>query len=176
MKYEKLWQFQKEFCYPMQPYLNEVSIYCQNWGETVCAVRSEHSSKFSICYTVTHWNGLKIVSILVILKYFWILNVFVSGHFIMEVHISIKDSKWDNAFQCGYFMIQIISSFPQIVLKSNIALNSIAWIFKYEVLLVWVFFSGSVSLSCVQLKICQLSLPQLFAWFHVVLFQDEIDV
>lgn len=25
------------------------------------------------------------------------------------------------------------------------------------------FFSGSVSLSCVQLKICQLSLPQLFA-------------
>lgn len=48
----------------------------------------------------------------------------------MEVHISIKKSKWDNAFQGGYFVIQIIISFSQTVLKSNLALNSIAQIFK----------------------------------------------
>lgn len=65
-----------------------------------------------------------------ILKYFWILNISVSGHLIMEVHISIKESKWDNAFQCGYFVIHTINSFSQTVLKSNIALNSAAQIFK----------------------------------------------
>lgn len=37
----------------MQPYLNEVNVYCQNWGQTVCAVRSEHSYEISICYMIT---------------------------------------------------------------------------------------------------------------------------
>lgn len=38
----------------MQPYLNEVKIYCQNWAEIVCAVRSENLSKnFHLLYGYT---------------------------------------------------------------------------------------------------------------------------